>query len=164
MRQRFYTVIRVNKRTRINSVIIFFFYSSFSPVPVLYSTAVSVSRPLSPSPSTPQPGQHAAEYFYNRNVRHAPCFHISNRNVHHAESGRQLNPHPPPPHPLTPPPHSPASFKPWGGGGGGRERKDVSLWSPSGMCDFVWCWSLISVKVNHSDGGGGAERGKGGGL
>lgn len=92
MRQRFYTAISVNKRTRINSIIIiFFFFSSFSPAPVLHSTAVSVSRPLSPPLSTPQPGQHAAEYFYNRNVRHAPCFHISYRNVHHAESGRQLN-------------------------------------------------------------------------
>lgn len=92
MRQRFYTAISVNKRTRINSIIIIFFsFPVLAPAPVLHSTAVSVSRPLSPPLSTPQPGQHAAEYFYNRNVRHAPCFHISYRNVHHAESGRQLN-------------------------------------------------------------------------
>lgn len=69
--------------------------------------------------------------FYNRNVRHAPSFHISYRKVHHVESGRQLHsPKTPPlPHPLQ---------NPRGGG----------------MCDAVWCWSLISLTVNQ---GGGEE-------
>ncbi len=50
------------------------------------------------------------------------------------------------PHPLLPlPPLNPPPLKPQ------RRRGDASLRSPLGMCDFVWCWSLISVKVNHSD-------------
>lgn len=54
-------------------------FSSFS--------ARSLSPSLSPMPAV----WRAVKYFGDRNVRHAPPFRNFYRNVHHVQSGRQLN-------------------------------------------------------------------------